>query len=134
MIYRLNNPPVICETVDGEVIAINLDSGVYHSLRNDAASVWSAIIAGASEDAILAACTSSPAEAKAALDVFLERLKTLELIVDATGDNPAGLPDIAAWEAKELAFESYEDMTDLLGLDPVHEADLTTGWPVAASG
>ncbi|MEZ5708941.1 MAG: PqqD family protein [Blastomonas sp.] len=132
--YRLNNPPVICEIVEGEVIAINLDSGVYHSLRGDAAAVWSAIIAGCDGETILAASLSPADAAQGALDAFVERLKSLDLIVEDQTDDTPPSPDIAGWNADGLGFESYEDMTDLLGLDPVHEADLEAGWPVAAAG
>ena len=35
--YELNNPPVIAELVEGEVIAIDLERGSYYSLLGPAA-------------------------------------------------------------------------------------------------
>jgi len=130
--YQLRNPPVICENVEGEVIAINLDNGVYHSLRGDAAGVWAAILDGASLEIIASACTSAGSDAKRSLDAFVARLVELELITEIADQPTSESGAIASWAPDGLAIESYKDMTDLLGLDPVHEADLATGWPIAA--
>jgi len=130
--YQLRNPPVICENVEGEVIAINLDNGVYHSLRGDAATVWSAILEGSAIEAIGSACAQPGPDGGRALNAFVARLVELELITEIPDQPGVERKAIAEWAPDGLAIESYEDMTDLLGLDPVHEADLATGWPVAA--
>src|SRR5436853_4787556 len=51
---RVNSPNVIYETIEGEVILIDLKTGTYYSLRDSGAAVWQAIEQGAGEDGIAA--------------------------------------------------------------------------------
>ena len=46
--YRINSPPVIHQTLDGEVIVVNLDTGTYYSLVGTGAAIWDAVERGAS--------------------------------------------------------------------------------------
>src|SRR5207244_13566664 len=52
--FRVNSPNVIHETIEGEVILIDLKTGTYYSLRDAGAAVWQAIERGAGEDGIAA--------------------------------------------------------------------------------
>ncbi len=47
MRFRLNQPSVIQETFDDEVVIINLDSGNYFSLDKVGAALWGLITRGA---------------------------------------------------------------------------------------
>ena len=38
--FRINNPKVIHETIDGETVIVNLDSGNYYSLDATGADIW----------------------------------------------------------------------------------------------
>src|SRR5262249_5242445 len=39
------------------------------------------------------------------------------------------LKPLAAWDAAALKVESFNDMQDMLTLDPIHEIDDDYGWP-----
>ena len=54
--YRVNSPTVAAETVDGEVLMINLESGSYYSLRDTGAAIWDGIERGAATQTIAAIC------------------------------------------------------------------------------
>ena len=41
--FRVNHPQVVCETIDGEVVIVNLETGSYYSLLNTGAAVWNGI-------------------------------------------------------------------------------------------
>lgn len=144
--YELNNPPMIAELVEGEVIAIDLDRGSYYSLVGPAAEVWSALIAGRSGQEILAAANSAPASAAPAsasakanpalaakLQGFVKSLLAEQLLRRAApqdvGAGGAPLAAIAPWTEDGLRFERFTDMQDLLILDPIHEVDDEAGWP-----
>ena len=43
MRLRVNRPTVISETIDGEAVVINLDSGHYYSLDGTAGEIWSLV-------------------------------------------------------------------------------------------
>jgi len=132
--YELNNPPIIAELVEGEVIAIDLERGSYYSLVGPAAEVWSALIAGRSGQEILAAANTALDQAPAAkLQGFVESLLTEQLIrrAAAPSGSTAGTPlaPITPWPQDGLRFERFTDMQDLLILDPIHEVDDEAGWP-----
>ena len=50
--FRVRNPQVVDDTIEGGVIVIDLDSGTYYSLRETSAEIWHCIKAGADEASI----------------------------------------------------------------------------------
>lgn len=134
--YELNNPPVIAELLQDEVVAIDLDAGNYYSVRGKAAAVWSALTAGATPEAIVRAADDGTANGALlpALGTFIDRLVAdglLRLRMKPAAGTPA--PALAPWTADDLTYEIFTDMQNLLGLDPVHEADERLGWPAPAA-
>jgi hypothetical protein len=129
--YELNNPPIIAELVEGEVIAIDLGRGSYYSLAGAAAGIWIALTTGRSGADIMAALRSASEPRLAGeLQGFIESLLAEGLIRPASADRPAGaLGALAAWSEGALRFERFNDMQDLLILDPIHEVDEEAGWP-----
>jgi hypothetical protein len=135
---RVNSPHVIHETIDGEVIVINLASGNYYSLKGAGADVWDVLQSspGLSESAITAEVARRFDHASEAvvheIAAFLEQLRREDLV--AVTDNGAvpGSSGVAAGASGKLferpLLEKYTDMQDLVLLDPVHEVD-ATGWP-----
>lgn len=134
MTYLLNTSNVVCDTIDGEVLAIRSDNGAYYSMRGPGATAWVAIVSGAALHTaaqVVAAHHGADADTvHADLDAFAELLGSELLIVEASSGDAAielptethGLP----WETPE--FEKYTDMEDLLLFDPIHEVDVN-GWP-----
>ncbi len=131
--YELNTPPIVAELVEGEVIAIDLDRGSYYSLEKETAAIWTALISGRSSGEILAALPSAPESERLAgeLQGFVEALLAEKLIrPSAPAKHPQGvIGPIIPWPAQTLRFERFNDMQDLLILDPVHEVDEEAGWP-----
>ena len=134
--YLLNGPPVVAELIEGEVIAVNLDSGSYYSMRGASAKVWGLLLEGHSIEEILHGFMSvgsnvDPAEAIAD---FVASLLAEGLLLSRHGDGP--IPsrriDTGPWLAEELCFERFSDMKEQLQLDPIHEVDEEVGWPKPA--
>lgn len=133
--YRKNEPAVASETIDGEVVAINLETGNYFSLQNTAADVWKLIEDRRDADALIAAIAQRYGEAetaaRAAIAPFIDELLREQLIVADDGTPSTGAVEPmpraeSPFAAPEL--KKYADMQDLLLLDPIHEVD-ETGWP-----
>jgi len=136
--FRLS-PEIVHETVDGEVIAIDLVSGSYYSLAGSGPAVWEVLGNGASEAEIGAALRDrfdADGETIAgAVSALLGELRESGLIVsDELPGEPAptagGAGEKAPFEAPRL--ERYTDMKDYFLLDPIHEVD-TAGWPRPAA-
>lgn len=120
--YRIRTPKVVHETVDGEVVAIDFDTGSYYSLRGPAEAVWSALGDDTRPvDALVATAAGTPAEVAAFLDQLVE-----EGLVERIG------PPTDGADPGPLVFEKYSDMEELILLDPVHDVS-EAGWPNASA-
>jgi hypothetical protein len=131
--FRVNSADVVHETIDGEVIAIDLGRGSYYNLAGGAVPIWEMLAGGATADELVAAFAASEDDrARIREDVtgLLRRLTDEALVVEepsAEAASPSAAPAAAgAFEAPR--FEKYDDMQDFFLLDPIHEVD-ATGWP-----
>jgi hypothetical protein len=139
--FRIKSPRVMHETIDGEVILIDLETGTYYSLRDAGAEVWQGVERGASEteigDALIASYEGPPDEIRAAAAELLAELAR-EGLVELTGEDgsqsEARAPSVTGGGRvpfRAPVLEKHTDMQDLILLDPVHEVD-PRGWPHAA--
>src|SRR5436309_457609 len=138
MRHRVNSPNVIHETIEGEVILIDLKTGTYYSLRDVGAAVWEAIERGADADEIHAVLklrySGSEQEMGEALRGLLAELEGEGLIRPDEGTTPTVERALAATDGgrrapfRPPALEKHTDMQDLILLDPVHEVG-AQGWP-----
>jgi hypothetical protein len=134
--YALNQPPIVSETIDGEVMVINLESGVYYSLTGAAAQVWPWIVAGASVGEIEAELErrhpDDTIRVRSDWIAFLRRLVEEDIVKPgaATG---AAIPAGEAQPYEGFRFERFADMQALLVVDPVHEVG-EFGWPPRPEG
>lgn len=132
------SPWVTHERLDDEVIAINLETGAYYALDGVAADCWALSASGSATDEIVAVITGryevDESQVRADIDQFVERLVAERLIVVGGDGEPAPGSDLPALAAKKPytapAVQKYDDLEDLLLLDPIHEVD-EAGWPVA---
>jgi hypothetical protein len=128
-------PEIVHETVDGEVIAIDLADGSYYSLAGSGPVIWELLAHGVSEAEISTALAgrfeAEEAEISAAVSALLGQLRENGLIVSEVGTETGapvvvGPDEKAPFEAPRL--ERYTDMKDYFLLDPIHEVD-SAGWP-----
>ena len=138
------HPKIVSETIDGEVIILNLDRGRYYSLTLAGTAAWEAIGRAASGEEIvqelLARYDGARSEVEDAVHQLLDELRREELILplppeaDGTATSP---PNVSTGSDKGQGtrptfqapvLQTYTDMEDLLLLDPIHEVD-ESGWP-----
>ncbi len=138
--YKINIPRITSQTIDDEVIIIDLQNGNYYSLTQAGAGVWSGIEDNRFSDEIAAGVAAryggEPEIIKNSIEQFLDTLLSEELIVvnesREIDDFAAALPAAASNGLPLFAppsLQKYTDMQDLLLLDPIHEVD-ETGWPM----
>jgi Coenzyme PQQ synthesis protein D (PqqD) len=134
-LYRINRPKVISEAFEDEVVAVNFDTGSYYGMRTTALIIWNLLEQGASTQTLTRRMTSLYHGDQQAIgeevSQFLEQLRTHNLIAEvSTAPSDTGPEPVAdhrgPWEPPVLSV--YEDMKDLLLLDPIHDVD-EQGWP-----
>jgi hypothetical protein len=134
-----NAPRVVHETIDGEVIVIDLATGTYFSLQGGAANVWALIAAGYDTQDMVSVLAEvhdqDPGSIKSALDPFLAELQAESLVTVAPseGGQRNGRPEMTATGAFSASLDKHTDMTELILLDPVHDVD-SMGWPHQPAG
>ena len=129
--YRVNEPDVIHQLIDREVVIVDLRNGSYYSVSESGGTAWLAFGSdGASFDDVARLLTTLytiPADAAARdLRAFINDLTTHDLIVACTPSQ--GARDAAPLATptatySPLALQSYNDLQELFMLDPVHEVD-----------
>ena len=131
---------VVHETIDGETILIDLETGTYFSLRGCGSQIWALLTAGWPETDVVAELQRRyPADAALvgpAAAGLIDQLAEAGLLQDAdidatprTGPVAQAPEGVSSYEPPVL--ERYNDMQYFLLLDPIHEVQ-EGGWPKAA--
>jgi len=137
--YVVRPAEVVHDTIDGETVVIDMESGSCYLLEGAASIVWEQLIAGATVEnlcAILAArFVTEPAILEKDVGVFLDSLRTFNLIEpDERIRTAVALPkksnEVNPFPG--LAIRRFTDLQELLLIDPVHDVD-DTGWPTLQS-
>jgi len=141
--FVFNSPPVTHQTIDGEVVIINLQNGSYYSLRDTAATIWALVEQGADLERIVGffrenyktGPDSDGDELQNCVTAFINALCDEGLIAEnpyqgnvATPSQPAPVPCPVDAVFRRPEFEKYDDLQDLVMLDPIHQVS-EQGWP-----
>jgi hypothetical protein len=145
--FRANEPQVIHQTVDDETVIVDLGSGSYFSLRGSAQAIWGALDRGLDTAGIAHELAgrydADGTDLVELVEGFVARLADDGLIVPFDGAPPgsdAGLaPEGQAVDQEghdrprfePPTIERFDDLQDLILLDPVHEVSEEEGWPHA---
>jgi hypothetical protein len=137
--FNIKKPDVVHETIDGETVIVNLENGVYYSLRKSGVDIWNLIENGANFEELTAEITkryhAAPDDIKKAIRELLITLQKEGLIQVSSSMHPVNqtpqtlpLAENIQIEFEYPILEKYSDMQELLLLDPIHEVD-EDGWP-----
>jgi hypothetical protein len=137
-VYSVNQPNVVAEVFEGEVVVVDLVSGRYFSLLGTGALIWDLLSRGHRVGDIAEQLVRSHAEGgvdiPAAVGDFIESLVAADLIVQADPSSAVQMDEVVVLTDKapfaSPTLETFSDLQDILLLDPIHEVD-AAGWPVA---
>jgi hypothetical protein len=126
------------ETIDGEAVIINLDSGNYYSLVDVGSFIWGLIEQGASVSEVQSLVSqtyqgSASEIDRGVLDLLVQlQQESLIVPVDEVGAFDPVKPTSSNGHEKASfnppLLNKYSDMQELLLLDPIHDVD-EAGWP-----
>jgi hypothetical protein len=130
--YVVNTKQAISEDTEGETVVINLETGSYYNLNSEASKIWAHLIKGVDIDILKTKLkpVNATANTNAKVDEFIEKLVAENLITQTEIANSSPDSDINI-DVENIVIETYTDMQDLLGLDPIHEVEEEAGWPLA---
>lgn len=138
--YHVPASPFAHQEIEGEIVIVNVESGVYYSLRGTGAIILAFLQRGASVDEVAGKLeerfeADSIALVSSVQQLVDELLKEGLLVAGrapelAPVEGLAALapPTVKAPFEKPL-LERFTDMKDLLLLDPIHEVG-DQGWPI----
>jgi hypothetical protein len=131
--YSTSTPTLISRQFGDEIVLANYDSGLYYSLIGTGVDIWLGLKAGlAVEEIVAVLCTTysrDAADIPSAVQSFVDHLKAegLLLRLDKITERQHWSP--AAHSFSPPVLERFDDLRDLLLLDPVHEV-AQAGWPL----
>jgi hypothetical protein len=120
--YEIAAPDVIAESLDGEVLIVNLATGVYFRGDSNAAQAWTMVTSGSAPGS--GEASNTPAIAAFVAELLAEGLiRERSVAAESPAEGPAPIP------SGPFQLEKFEDLQDMLALDPIHDVDPNTGWP-----
>lgn len=135
MFYTTQVPMLVSRQFDDEIILANFETGIYYSLIGTGADIWLGLKSGASAEEIVAAFAQAGASGAITAEVvanFIEKLLAENIILPHDG-----APDREPWSLQSSdkaalpQLDQFDDLRDLLFLDPVHDVS-ESGWPLKA--
>lgn len=139
-LLKVNRPTVSAESFDDEVIIIHFENGNYYSLDAFGARAWEALENGSDREQIIrhvsARFRAEREEIARRLDAMLAELIAEDLIQETDGEAEELTPSEALDALEDLPENAgklmkFDDMQELLLLDPIHDVD-DAGWPRSA--
>lgn len=129
-VLEIADPQCVAEEFDGEIVAINLDTGLYFSMKATGALVWRELVAGRSVESLLKDAGDDAAMTEA-VRRFASDLQEGGLMRISTRTEVEFLNSelVSLRTMQPPLLESFGDMQSLLLLDPVHEVEQEVGWP-----
>lgn len=131
--FEVNSYDVTHERLDGEVVAINMTTGRYYSLSGPAADVWWLLDQRVARRRWIETLTTMypSGDVTAGLDDFVSRAVSAGLVRHcAQPSDSSNVPpqDFARGSWSEPRLEEFEDLQDLILVDPIHDTT-ALGWP-----
>jgi hypothetical protein len=130
-VLEIARPDCAAEVLQDEVVALNVETGIYVSMRGLAVSLWHDLAAGYSVEE-LARHANGDGDGAERVTEFAAQI-TRHGLMRPCPPRPVASEmastRLLADGVPEIVFEVYEDMQDLILSDPIHDVDETMGWP-----
>jgi len=121
------------ETIDGETVLVDSQLGHLYLFTGLGPWLWHRMTLGGTVEEVVAEMAARfGADAADPVRRFIEALEEAELLRAGDG-RPGGSGKDASMPCPDAftvpAMERYEDIADIIAMDPVHDIDTTKGWP-----
>ncbi len=119
------------DTVDGETVIIDSVHGRLFLLTGSGPWIWQRMVRGATIDGLADDAESRfGPEAGAQVRAFLEALAEHGMLTQEAQDVPEASADVPLQEPfAPPQLEKYDEISDIIAMDPIHDVDPNKGWP-----
>ena len=130
MHYEVVEPTAIYEYIDGEVLALNLQTGVYVQMKQLSAELFYAVATGRSTEIVShAARNAGYSEAQIIdFDSCYSNWVALGLLQVARNAQHPDTESLSLIPGLQFSEERWDDLSELIMMDPVHDVS-PQGWP-----
>jgi hypothetical protein len=130
MHYEVIEPSAIYEYIDGEVLALNLQTGIYIQMKELSAELFHALATGCSTEAVSQAALNAGYSNAQVAKFDTHYTNWIELgLLQVVQTPPSRIPDsISITPGLQFSEERWDDLSDLIMMDPVHDVS-PQGWP-----
>jgi hypothetical protein len=104
-----------------------LESGSYYSIRETAQEIWSLLENNISRSGIINSFSNLTDEETSQIESYIDFL-LLEGLIEENETRLESDPSKSITFVG-LTYSKFDDMSDLIMIDPIHEADEEKGWP-----
>jgi hypothetical protein len=130
--YVVSGPAIIAKDFGDEAIVANLDTGLFYSLGQSGAAVWTGLISGRTLAEIVALLAGGDdTNASVAVARFIGELVAEGLLKRGEAGVAAMWAPRVDAEFQAPTIEKFDDLQALLLIDPIHDVG-EQGWPVVA--
>ena len=131
--FSTDIPSTASELFDGELVIAHYGSGLYYAVSATGSVIWQGLRAGLADtevaDWLVGAYPAQSADIAQFVPDFIAGLETEGLLLPAGAPAAAApLPDLAMETLALPLLERFDDLQQLLLLDPVHDV-AEGGWP-----
>ncbi len=132
--YKLDTPDVMVEEFDADLVLLNLRSGEYFNISGAPRAFLDKVLEGVCPDSLAALIGQTDTKAGAGAGQYFENMQKHGLVrpvegraaIEATSAHAAAVLALGA----SFPFECFDDLSDLLAADPIHDVAPEAGWPV----
>ncbi|CAK0772230.1 conserved hypothetical protein [Gammaproteobacteria bacterium] len=121
------------DTIDGETVLIDSANGFLYLFTGTGPQIWQCLVTGTRIDSLVAEVTAYYGQAAAApTRAFVALLIEAQMLRAAPPSSalPSTSPPVS-WPSSFAAptLERYDQIADILSMDPIHQVDPAKGWP-----
>ena len=133
-LFQLSSSQIVHNSIDGEILVLDLNNNNFYILQKSAAEVWDKLIVGktllAETSQLDSDCTNSKELATNKLEIIVNFLVSENLLVPNEGNYRDSIPQtvISLEQAKQAGIEKFSNLEELLLKNAVLEST-ALGWP-----
>lgn len=132
----VNTPQVVAEVIDGELVAIQLETGCYYHSNTVGSFIWRNLEQGMPQKKIIDRLKQhyvvTELLARTSVEAFVKKLlveKLLRKDANKTQSDVQEIPFPESAKFEKPTLQKHEDMKELLLLDPIHDIG-DASWPL----